>query len=81
MYCRDGRAVPHHARRLLLIARVGCSRHAHPPQLFLPHASDAGTVKRILLRDGAAVTVRGARSVRLRRGLDLPAIGLSEFAG
>lgn len=25
--------------------------------------------------------VRGARSVRLRRGLDLPAIGLSEFAG
>ncbi|KAL4457665.1 hypothetical protein ABPG75_012530 [Micractinium tetrahymenae] len=50
-------------------------------QLFLPHASDAGTVKRILLREGAAVLVRGARSVRLRRGVDLPAIGLSEFAG
>lgn len=50
-------------------------------QLFLPHASDAGTVKRILLREGATVMVRGARSVRLRRGLDLPAIGLSEFAG
>ena len=50
-------------------------------QLFLPHASDAGTVHRILLRNGAAVMVRGARAVRLRRGLDLPPISLSEFAG
>lgn len=50
-------------------------------QLFLPHASDAGTAHRVLLRSGAAVMVRGARAVRLRRGLDLPAISLSEFAG
>jgi hypothetical protein len=54
---------------------------AAPSQLFLPHASDAGTVRRVLLREGAAIMVRGARSVRLRRGLDLPAISLSEFAG
>ncbi|PSC72889.1 TUNICAMYCIN INDUCED 1 isoform A [Micractinium conductrix] len=50
-------------------------------QLYLPHASDAGAVRRVLLREGAAVLVRGARSVRLRRNLDLPAISLSEFAG
>lgn len=50
-------------------------------QLFLPHASDSGVVKRVLLREGAVVVVRGARAVRLRRGLDLPAISLSEFAG
>lgn len=54
---------------------------AHLLQLFLPHASDAGTAHRVLLRSGAAVMVRGARAVRLRRGLDLPAISLSEFAG
>ena len=52
-----------------------------PLQLFLPHATDTGVVKRVLLREGAAVIVRGARVVRLRRGLDLPAISLSEFAG
>lgn len=51
------------------------------PQLFLPHATDAGTVRRVMLRQGAAVMVRGARAVRLRRGLDLPPISLSEFAG
>lgn len=50
-------------------------------QLFLPHSSDAGVVRRVLLREGAVVLVRGARTVRLRRGLDLPSIGLSEFAG
>jgi hypothetical protein len=50
-------------------------------QLFMPHASDAGTVRRVLLREGAAVLVRGARVVRLREGLDLPPISLSEFAG
>ena len=50
-------------------------------QLYLPHASDAGQVQRVLLREGAAVIVRGACAVRLRRPLDLPAISLSEFAG
>lgn len=49
-------------------------------QLYLPHASDAGTVRRVLLRQGAAVLVRGAKAVRLRRGFDLPAISLGEFA-
>lgn len=51
-----------------------------PPQLYLPHASDAGLVRRVLLRQGAAVMVRGARAVRLRRGVDLPPISLGEFA-
>ncbi len=30
-------------------------------QLFLPHPVDVGRVGRVLLREGAAVTVRGAR--------------------
>jgi hypothetical protein len=48
-------------------------------QLWLPHSVEAGIQKRIMLRAGAALTVRGARSVQLRRALDLPNISLSDF--
>jgi len=48
-------------------------------QLWLPHSVEAGVQKRVMLRSGAAVTVRGARSVQLRRAIDLPEISLSEF--
>ncbi|KAK9818111.1 hypothetical protein WJX72_007281 [[Myrmecia] bisecta] len=40
--------------------------------LFLPHQADAGVLKRIVVQAGAAVTIRGARSVMLRKPLDLP---------
>ena len=49
-------------------------------QLWLPHSVEAGVVKRVLLRDGAAITVRGAKSVQLRRSVDLPSVSLSDFA-
>ncbi|KAG7669255.1 hypothetical protein Ndes2526B_g05555 [Nannochloris sp. 'desiccata'] len=48
-------------------------------QLWLPHSVEAGVQKRVMLRTGAAVTVRGARSVQLRRPIDLPEISLSDF--
>lgn len=48
-------------------------------QLWLPHSVEAGVVRRVLLRDGAAVTVRSASSVQLRRAIDLPSISLSDF--
>ncbi|XP_020582316.1 uncharacterized protein LOC110025950 [Phalaenopsis equestris] len=41
-------------------------------RLALPHDVDAGTLKKVLLSDGAAVIVKGARSVSLWRPLDLP---------
>ena len=48
-------------------------------QLWLPHSVEAGVQKRVMLRSGAAVTVRGARSVQLRRAIELPEISLSDF--
>lgn len=48
--------------------------------LWLPHPAEVGRVRRIVLRQGAAVSVRGAQSVRLRRAVDLPSVSLSDFA-
>lgn len=42
--------------------------------LHLPHSADVGRVRRLVLAAGAAVTVHGARSLALRRPLDLPAL-------
>ncbi|OWM63712.1 hypothetical protein CDL15_Pgr008255 [Punica granatum] len=36
------------------------------------HDVDAGVLKKVILADGAVVTVKGARSVSLRRPIDLP---------
>ncbi|CAH9079763.1 unnamed protein product [Cuscuta europaea] len=41
-------------------------------RLSLPHDVDAGTVKKVVLADGAMVTVKGARSVSLRHPVMLP---------
>ncbi|KAI3964724.1 hypothetical protein MKW92_010515 [Papaver armeniacum] len=41
-------------------------------RLSLPHDVDAGVLKKVILADGAVVTVTGARSISLRQPLDLP---------
>ncbi|KAJ7946825.1 Tunicamycin induced 1 [Quillaja saponaria] len=41
-------------------------------RLSLPHDVDAGVLKKVILADGAVVTVKGARSVSLRHPLDVP---------
>lgn len=41
-------------------------------RLNLPHDVDAGVLKKVILAEGAVVTVKGARSVSLRHPLDLP---------
>ncbi|KAF9610369.1 hypothetical protein IFM89_022039 [Coptis chinensis] len=41
-------------------------------RVSLPHDVDAGVLKKVILADGAVVTVKGARSVSLRHPLDLP---------
>ncbi|XP_043708015.1 uncharacterized protein LOC122657387 [Telopea speciosissima] len=41
-------------------------------RLSLPHDVEAGVLKKVVLADGAVVTVKGARSVSLRHPLDLP---------
>ncbi|CAI9294453.1 unnamed protein product [Lactuca saligna] len=41
-------------------------------RLFLPHDVDAGELKKVILAEGAVVTVKGAKSVSLRHPLDLP---------
>ncbi|KAK4799010.1 hypothetical protein SAY86_024375 [Trapa natans] len=41
-------------------------------RLSLPHDVDAGVLKKVILADGAVVTVKGARSVSLRQPIDLP---------
>ncbi|XP_004485647.1 protein TUNICAMYCIN INDUCED 1 [Cicer arietinum] len=41
-------------------------------RISLPHDVDAGVLKKVVLADGAVVTVKGARSVSLRHPLDLP---------
>ncbi|XVF45780.1 hypothetical protein PTKIN_Ptkin02bG0234000 [Pterospermum kingtungense] len=41
-------------------------------RISLPHDVDAGVLKKVILADGAVVTVKGARSVSLRHPLDLP---------
>lgn len=40
--------------------------------LILQHDVDAGVLKKVVLADGAVVTVKGARSVSLRHPIDLP---------
>ncbi|PON55127.1 tunicamycin induced protein [Parasponia andersonii] len=45
---------------------------AQDMRISLPHDVDAGVLKKIILADGAVVTVKGARSVSLRHPLDLP---------
>lgn len=41
-------------------------------RISLPHDVDAGVLKKIILADGAVVTVTGARSVSLRHPIELP---------
>ncbi|XP_027338446.1 uncharacterized protein LOC113852414 [Abrus precatorius] len=41
-------------------------------RLSLPHDVDAGVLKKVILAEGAVVTVKGARSVSLRQPLDFP---------
>lgn len=41
-------------------------------RLSLPHDVDAGVLKKVILAEGAAVTVKGARAVSLRQPLDFP---------
>ncbi|XP_052193727.1 uncharacterized protein LOC127802080 [Diospyros lotus] len=41
-------------------------------RLSLPHDVDAGVLKKVILADGAVVTVTGARSVSLRHPVELP---------
>uniref|UniRef100_A0ACD5W102 Uncharacterized protein n=1 Tax=Avena sativa TaxID=4498 RepID=A0ACD5W102_AVESA len=41
-------------------------------RLALPHDVEAGTLKKVVLADGAVVTVKGARAVSLRLPLELP---------
>lgn len=41
-------------------------------RLYLPHDVDAGVLKKVILAEGAVVTVKGAKSVSLRQPLDLP---------
>ncbi|KAK4438038.1 hypothetical protein Salat_0137900 [Sesamum alatum] len=41
-------------------------------RISLPHDVDAGVLKKVILADGAVVTVKGARSVGLRRPVELP---------
>ncbi|KAI4318447.1 hypothetical protein MLD38_032148 [Melastoma candidum] len=45
---------------------------AEDMRLSLPHDVDAGVLKKVILADGAVVTVTGARSVSLRRPVDFP---------
>lgn len=45
---------------------------AQPISLYVPHQADAGLVRRILLQPGAALSVHNARTVALRRPVDLP---------
>ncbi|MQL77194.1 hypothetical protein Taro_009595 [Colocasia esculenta] len=41
-------------------------------RLALPHDVDAGVLKKVVLSDGAVVTVKGAKSVSLRHPVELP---------
>ncbi|KAI3445841.1 hypothetical protein Pfo_002506 [Paulownia fortunei] len=41
-------------------------------RISLPHDVDAGVLKKVILADGAVVTVKGARSVSLRHPVELP---------
>ncbi|KAL1557862.1 Protein TUNICAMYCIN INDUCED 1 [Salvia divinorum] len=41
-------------------------------RISLPHEVDAGVLKKVILADGAVVTVKGARSVSLRHPIELP---------
>ncbi|XP_010484235.1 PREDICTED: uncharacterized protein LOC104762608 [Camelina sativa] len=45
---------------------------ANNMRLSLPYDVDAGVLKKVILADGAVVTVKGARSVSLRHPIDLP---------
>ncbi|KAL9251145.1 TUNICAMYCIN INDUCED 1-like protein [Drosera capensis] len=41
-------------------------------RISLPHDVDAGVLKKVILAEGAVVTVKGARSVSLRHPIDFP---------
>ncbi|KAL2512002.1 hypothetical protein Adt_17602 [Abeliophyllum distichum] len=41
-------------------------------RISLPHDVDAGILKKVILADGAVVTVKGAKSVSLRHPVELP---------
>uniref|UniRef100_A0A2P2M1W7 Malate dehydrogenase n=1 Tax=Rhizophora mucronata TaxID=61149 RepID=A0A2P2M1W7_RHIMU len=48
------------------------TQDAKDVRISLPHDVDAGVLKKVVLADGAVVTVKGARSVSLRHPIDLP---------
>ncbi|KAG6536294.1 uncharacterized protein LOC122024461 [Zingiber officinale] len=41
-------------------------------RLSLPHDVEAGALKKVILSDGAVVTVKGAKSISLRHPIDIP---------
>ncbi|XP_010547643.1 PREDICTED: uncharacterized protein LOC104819322 [Tarenaya hassleriana] len=45
---------------------------ANDMRISLPYDVDAGVLKKVILADGAVVTVKGARSASLRHPIDLP---------
>ncbi|TQE12099.1 hypothetical protein C1H46_002302 [Malus baccata] len=47
-------------------------KDAKDMRISLPHDVDAGVLKKVMLAEGAVVTVKGARSVSLRHPLQLP---------
>ncbi|XP_068324079.1 protein TUNICAMYCIN INDUCED 1-like [Pyrus communis] len=49
-------------------------------RISLPHDVDAGVLKKVMLAEGAVVTVKGARSVSLRHPLQLPLPTSNGFA-
>lgn len=56
----------------LLVSLFSCGYTSDMPKLELQHDVDAGLLKRVLLAEGAVVSIKGAREVSLSRPLQLP---------
>ncbi|KAK9166123.1 hypothetical protein Scep_001314 [Stephania cephalantha] len=68
----EGRVVPVLAPFQLAGPMEIWIQDAKDVRLALPHDVDAGVLKKVVLADGAVVTVKGAKSVSLRQPIDLP---------